>query len=445
MVNKRKQKLIQNIRGQELRDNDLQDEHESHDITSNSQLDTQNGALELDQNEEFTEEMLTSQRQQNRRGRTVMRDVHALDPDDVLVVQFNERGQPYGDIQPVLANFVGTIARNGNLLPLSFLDWRKMPKKRLNDAWRKVTARFDIPDRHRDVIMQMMGAAWRRWRTEIKAKSYDSNIPLDELVSIRPVPQKLTPEVWEALCHYWNTNEKISKINQENAKKKRGSHALGRTNIPSLEHKFFQEKGRKPTRIEIIKISRRSKKKGDAPVDDEVIRVEALLDEAVRRRLQDKPEGTQPTEVHEDAFRDVFGPEHSGRVRCLGAGALPSQVFPELCKRTIYTPSYHSNSNMTAEFKEMQEKIKEMEAREVQRRIETEQMIRQMHDQQLQNFAHIMQSMISGAVGGSRGPELLPAQMAAIMAEIMQRNIDAPPNAKGNDPTPPPPTDPSNN
>ncbi|XP_042423131.1 uncharacterized protein LOC122010694 [Zingiber officinale] len=129
----------------------------------------------------------------------------------------------------------------------------------------------------------------------------------------------------------------------------------------------FQEKRRKSTRIEIKKISRRSKKRGDAPVDDEVIRVEALLDEAVRRRLQDKPEGTQPTEVHEDAFRDVFGPEHSGRVRCLGAGTLPSQVFPELCKRTIYTPSYHSNSNMTAEFKEMQEKIKEMEAREVQR------------------------------------------------------------------------------
>ncbi|KAG6499576.1 hypothetical protein ZIOFF_039366 [Zingiber officinale] len=203
MVNKRKQKLIQNIRGQELRDNDLQDEHESHDITSHSQLDTQNGALELDQNEEFTEEMLTSQRQQNRRGRTVMRDVHALDPDDVLVLQFNERGQSYGDIQPVLANFVGTIARNGNLLPLSFLDWRKMPKKCLNDAWRKVT---------------------------------------------------------------------------------------------------FQEKERKPTRIEIIKISRRSKKRGDAPVDDEVILVEPLLDEAVRQRLQDKPEVSQPTEVHEDAF-----------------------------------------------------------------------------------------------------------------------------------------------
>ncbi|KAG6532349.1 hypothetical protein ZIOFF_006189 [Zingiber officinale] len=166
MVNKRKQKLIPNIRGQESRDNDLQDEHESHDIISNSQLDTQNGALELDQNEEFTEQMLTSQRQQNRCGRIVMRDVHALDPDDVL----------------------------------------------------------------------------------------------------------------------------------------------------------FQEKGRKPTRIEIIKISRRSKKRGDAPVDDEMIRVEMKLCGVDFK-----------TSLRElNLQNDVFGPEHSGRVRCLGAGALPSQVFPEL-------------------------------------------------------------------------------------------------------------------
>ncbi|KAG6506869.1 hypothetical protein ZIOFF_032201 [Zingiber officinale] len=194
MVNKRKQKLIQNIRGQELRDKDLQDEHESYDTTSNSQLDAQNGALELDQNEEFTEEMLTSQRQQNRHGRTVMRDVHALDPDDVL----------------------------------------------------------------------------------------------------------------------------------------------------------FQEKGRKPTRIEIIKISHRSKKRGDAPVDDEVTRVEMKLCGVDFK-----------TSLRElNLQNDVFGLEHSGQVQCLGASALPSQVFLELCKRTIYTPSYHSNSNMTVEFKEMQEKNK---------------------------------------------------------------------------------------
>lgn len=83
--------------------------------------------------------MSSSQAQQRRRGKTIMRDIHALHPDHVLVVKFNERGQPYGDLQPTLANFIGTIARNGLVLPLNFLDWRKMPTNRLNDAWDLVT------------------------------------------------------------------------------------------------------------------------------------------------------------------------------------------------------------------------------------------------------------------------------------------------------------------
>ncbi|XP_075493487.1 uncharacterized protein LOC142531272 isoform X2 [Primulina tabacum] len=141
-------------------------------------------------------------------GRTVMRDVHSLGPNDLFFVRFNERGQPYGEMQPTLSNFVGTIARNGNLLPLSFLDWRKIPKNRLDLAWGYVTARFCIPTRHRNIVMQIMGAAWRRWRTKVKATSYDPNIPFDELLQIRPVPHKLTPEVWEILCDYWKKNER---------------------------------------------------------------------------------------------------------------------------------------------------------------------------------------------------------------------------------------------
>ncbi|XP_042448454.1 uncharacterized protein LOC122033486 isoform X1 [Zingiber officinale] len=208
------------------------------------------------------------------------------------------------------------------------------------------------------VIMQMMGAAWRRWRTEVKATSYDSNTPLEELVAIQPIPHGLTPQTWEVLCNYWKYTEKISKINRENANKKKGTHAQGRTNIPSLEYKFSQENGRKSSRIEIQQLSRRSRKKGGAAVDDEAIRIENLLKEVVDHLLQDKPEGTQPLEVHEEAFREVFGPEHSGRVRCLGAGALPSQVFPEQCKRSsMYWQDYHSNSDLTDKFKEMRETI----------------------------------------------------------------------------------------
>ncbi|XP_042410195.1 uncharacterized protein LOC121999602 [Zingiber officinale] len=314
-----------------------------------------------------------------------MKDVHALHHDDLLHVTFNERGQPYGDLQPVLANYVGTIARNGVLLPLDYLDWRKIPKHRLEEAWKLVIARFIISDQHRDFVMQMMGVAWRRWRTQVKATSYDLNIPLRDLVSIRPIPHGLAIEVWERLCEHWKVTE-------------------------------LKDNGRKPTRIEIMHLSRRSKKKGGAPVDVESIRYEHLLDEAVQIRLQDMPKGTQAIEVHEDAFRDVFGIEHSGRVRCLGAGALPSQVFPKQCKRSSFynRQNYHSTMDITDKFKAMQEQMnKDMEMRESQLRAE-------------------MESMIHGTDGGSNGPELLPTQMAIVMANIIQKHMDATSNLKEN-------------
>ncbi|XP_075483348.1 uncharacterized protein LOC142523433 isoform X2 [Primulina tabacum] len=424
MTNKRLQKLIKNIRkrsrGQES-NNRCDDEVVSQDITSHSSPETQNNALESQQDdEEFHEEgeneVLPSQRQPNRRGRTVMKDVHALHHDDLLHVTFNERGQPYGDLQPVLANYVGTIARNGVLLPLDYLDWRKVPKHRLEEAWKLVIARFIISDQHQDFVMQMMGVAWRRWRTEVKATSYDSNIPLEELVSIRPIPHGLATEVWERLCAYWKATE-------------------------------LKENGRKPTRIEIMHLSRRSKKKGGAPVDAEAIRYENLLDEAVQTRLQDMPEGTQAIEVHEDAFRDVFGTEHSGRVRCLGAGALPSQVFPEQCRRSSFynRQNYHSTLEMTNKFKEMQEQMKkdmemresqlraEMEAQKAQLQTEMEKM-RQMQDQ-FESCTRVMQSMISG---GSSGHELLPTQMATVMTNIIQKHIYATSNERENDGRTPP-------
>ncbi|XP_073064104.1 uncharacterized protein [Primulina eburnea] len=278
MTNKRMRKLLQNISGRSRRDDTgnrgHEDEPDSQITSSNPLLDprnnaTQNNTMESRQNEEHNrgghnEITHSSQSPRKKRGKTIMNDVHSLAPGDRLVVTFNERGQPYGEMEPTLANFVGTIARNGNVLPLDFSDWRKMPKRCLDDAWERLTASFDILDQHRASVMQMMGVSWRRWKAQVKATSYDPNIPLRELVSIRPIPHDLTPEVWQTLCHYWKSNESTSRINRENGSKKRGIHAQGRTNIASLEYKFFQENGRKPTRIEILHLSRQSKKKGGA-------------------------------------------------------------------------------------------------------------------------------------------------------------------------------------
>ncbi|KAG6500452.1 hypothetical protein ZIOFF_040297 [Zingiber officinale] len=218
------------------------------------------------------EAMTSSQSQQRKRGKTIMRDIHALHPDHVLVVEFNERGQPYGDLQSTLANFIRTITQNGLVLPSHFLDWKKMPANRLNDAWKLVTACFYIPNHHRRVIMQMMGVAWRRWRTEVKATSYDSNTPLEELVAIQPIPHGLTPQTWEVLCNYWKSTES-------------------------------QENGRKPSRIEIQQLSWRSRKKGGAAIDDEAIRIEmeAMFANIMQQQV--------PSPAEEDRCRSSSSPE----------------------------------------------------------------------------------------------------------------------------------------
>ncbi|KAG6527772.1 hypothetical protein ZIOFF_009901 [Zingiber officinale] len=142
-----------------------------------------------------------------------------------------------------------------------------MPTNCLNDAWKLVIKSAND------------GATWRWWRTEVKATSYDSNTPLEELVAIQPIPHGLTPQIWEVLCNYWKS-------------------------------------------------------------------IENLLKEVVDRLLQDKPEETQPLEGHEEAFREVFGPEHSGQMDVMFANIMQQQV-PSPAEEDRYRsfPSPESDNN----------------------------------------------------------------------------------------------------
>ncbi|XP_073136463.1 uncharacterized protein [Henckelia pumila] len=102
-------------------------------------------------------------------------------------------------------------------------------------------ASFDTLEQHRTSVMQMMGVSWRRWKAEVKATSYDSNIALSELVSIRPIPHDLTPEVWQTLCRYWKSNEDTSKINRENGSKKKGYMHKDRQILHLWNISFFKK------------------------------------------------------------------------------------------------------------------------------------------------------------------------------------------------------------
>jgi hypothetical protein len=66
---------------------------------------------------------------EKRRGPTLMTDIWNQPIEKRIVVRWNKYWQPVGDEASMLANFLGTIARNPRLCCLKYSDWRKVPKK----------------------------------------------------------------------------------------------------------------------------------------------------------------------------------------------------------------------------------------------------------------------------------------------------------------------------
>lgn len=55
-----------------------------------------------------------------------------------IPIATNEFGQPIGVEAPKLVNFLGTIARNGHMAPLNYVDWRALPDERKETMWQQV-------------------------------------------------------------------------------------------------------------------------------------------------------------------------------------------------------------------------------------------------------------------------------------------------------------------
>jgi len=70
-------------------------------------------------------------------------DVWHLPPNERIVVQWNNEGQPIADGGTLLNRFLGSIVRNFNSLPISYSSWKKIPKDYKEDVL-KNTIRVSI-------------------------------------------------------------------------------------------------------------------------------------------------------------------------------------------------------------------------------------------------------------------------------------------------------------
>lgn len=70
-----------------------------------------------------------------KRGPTRALDVLLLPKGQKIKVMNNELGQAIGDNANKLSSFMGTLARNGCIAPLTYKDWRMMPQIHKDKMW----------------------------------------------------------------------------------------------------------------------------------------------------------------------------------------------------------------------------------------------------------------------------------------------------------------------
>ncbi|XP_077210526.1 uncharacterized protein LOC143846001 isoform X2 [Tasmannia lanceolata] len=175
------------------------------------------------------------------------------------------------------------IARMGDKLPIDCTDRRKMLQQNKEDAWVIAKEKCAIDDERKKWAIERIGRQWREWKSELKTKYFDLNLPCTDRRAIE--------SQYMSLCRHWNT--KGSKI------KNNDGNAVSRGDM-------------------FIRLHRKKDRTYDA--------VEQNIIDQIKEIESQHPD-ISPAVAPNDSLVIVLGVERRGRVRMMGAGVTPTSVF----------------------------------------------------------------------------------------------------------------------
>ncbi|KAF2319952.1 hypothetical protein GH714_020902 [Hevea brasiliensis] len=213
-------------------------------------------------------------------------------------------GQPVGPEASKLASFLGTLARNGEMAPLNFLEWSGMPDAIKEDMWQFVQTKFDIDPTCKTWVMKSLASKWRNWKAQLKADHYNPHTTDEERLKD---------------C---NKRLRCAK-NKANRAKQKSAHAAGSKSFARIreEERAKRADGAELTRGELY-ILTRTRKDGQ-PVDKVAAEVITKLHELEAQKQQT----SHGSDDHEDSYSQVMGKEKGGHVRMVGMGPSPADIW----------------------------------------------------------------------------------------------------------------------
>ncbi|XP_048619966.1 uncharacterized protein LOC125590444 [Brassica napus] len=101
----------------------------------------------------------------NKRGPTKLRRV-AENPNDKIMVTFNDIGEHVGPGSVTLSSFLGPLVREH--VPVTLADWRKLDAATKATMWEEIQGRFNLQEEwQKAVIFKQLGNVWRAGKSRL--------------------------------------------------------------------------------------------------------------------------------------------------------------------------------------------------------------------------------------------------------------------------------------
>ncbi|XP_020969528.1 uncharacterized protein LOC107620678 isoform X2 [Arachis ipaensis] len=246
------------------------------------------------------------------RGPTQLKHIHALETQ-IELTWYN--GKPIGPTKTqvqLFCRFLGTLARNSNLVTLLYTNWQAVSIETKTSMLDYAKSKYNIPSDAEPWVIDTIGEAWKQFKKRIKKYHYTPYNSFREMMKNRPMT---IPELhFRKLVQFWRLDiiKVISDKNRENRSKQKWNHRMGPV---SFELRAKKEDNEDPSQSEMFVVTRTSKKgETDSGTQETIEHLQNL-----------KEAGYNDDEV----VQTVFGKERHGRVRFYGRSVTKSSLKKE--------------------------------------------------------------------------------------------------------------------
>ncbi|XP_071931282.1 uncharacterized protein [Coffea arabica] len=330
------------------------------------------------------------------RGRGPTRCLKLLAEGMRISVTTNELGQPVGPEASKLVSFLGTLARNGNLAPLTYVDWRAVPEESKENMWEEVQKKFEIDPNSKSWVIKSLGKKWKDWKSKLKTAHYITHATDEERLADRD--ERVLPEQWAYLVSHWSSEEaeKRSATNRANRAQQKFGHVTGTKSFARIreEQRVKRSDGKAPSRAELFILTRT--RKDGKPVNEASSAVITQLREIGSQRQN----AFQNNNAGGDVFSQVVGRDRHGRVRCLGLGPSPSDFVGQ---KPTQAEAMKMVTEANDEVRQMKERLVAMEQTCTQMAQQMATMMSMMSSMQKNSTADNVPDVVVNGSGNSEG------------------------------------------